>query len=157
MSSYRDLVLWKETQKLTKDVYAVAYKLPNYELYALSSQIRRAVISIGSNIAEGAGRGRTKDYIHFLYNAKGSAYEVEAQLYLSVGLGFITEENADEAIHQEKRVSWMLTRLIHSLEMKARKADSIYKENVDFYGDYKSLETACISDLTMILDWISDA
>lgn len=157
MSSYRDLILWKETQKLTKDVYTVAYKLPNYELYALSSQIRRAVISIGSNIAEGAGRGTTKDYIHFLYNAKGSAYEVEAQLYLSVGLGFITEEDADEAIHQEKRVSWMLTRLIHSLEMKNRKTNSNYKEDVDLYGDYKSLEAACVSDLNMISSWISNA
>ena len=156
--SYRDLILWKETKKLTRDIYAIAYKLPHYELYALSSQIRRAVVSIGSNIAEGAGRGTTRDYIHFLYNAKGSAFEVEAQLYLSIELGFVSEKDAGEALLQEKRVAWMVYRLIQALETKYKKAGSTYKEDMDIYGDkgIKELEIACDSDLAMIEEWVHE-
>lgn len=116
------------------------------------------MVSIGSNIAEGAGRGTTRDYIHFLYNAKGSAFEVEAQLYLSIELGFVSEKDAGEALLQEKRVAWMLYRLIQALETKYKKAGSTYKEDMDIYGDkgIKELEIACDSDLAMIEEWVHE-
>ena len=69
MASYTDLQVWKEARILNKQVSDLARKLPDYELYGLSSQMRRASVSIGSNIAEGRGRGTLKDYIHFLYMA----------------------------------------------------------------------------------------
>ncbi|WP_366517974.1 four helix bundle protein [uncultured Dialister sp.] len=61
------MLVWQETRELKQDVYRLTYQFPKSEVYALTSQLRRAVISVGLNIAEGAGRGTVKDYIHFLY------------------------------------------------------------------------------------------
>jgi four helix bundle protein len=134
MSTFKDLTVWKETKKLTRDIYAITHKLPSYELYALASQLRRAVISIGSNIAEGAGRGTLKDYVHFLYNAKGSAFEVEAQLLLCVELGYVTSDEIQEVLHQEAKVSYLLSRLISALEAQSTKKNSAYQETGCPYG-----------------------
>ena len=82
MGTYKTLMVYKESRVLYKMTYFFARRLPKNEEYALSSQIRRASISITSNIAEGQGRGSNRDYIHFLYNARGSAYELESQSLL---------------------------------------------------------------------------
>lgn len=103
MSNYKKLLVWQETLVLIDDVYDVAMGLPDYETFALSNQLRRAVVSIASNIAEGAGRGTLKDYIHFLYNAKGSAYEVETQLIICARRRFISEETANHIIYHVKK------------------------------------------------------
>ncbi len=89
MGTYRDLDVWKESRVLYRMTYYLASRLPRNEEYALSSQIRRASISISSNIAEGQGRGSTKDYVHFLYNARGSAYELESQIIACGDLAFL--------------------------------------------------------------------
>ena len=68
MQSYKDMLVWQEARALKQDVYNLTYQFPKSELYAMSSQLRRAVTSIGLNIAEGAGRGTVRDYIHFLYS-----------------------------------------------------------------------------------------
>ena len=81
MGSYHDLRVFQMSRKLTTTTYdTIISRLPSGELYALSSQMRRAVTSITFNIAEGFGRKILKDRIHFLYIARGSAYELEAQL-----------------------------------------------------------------------------
>ena len=98
MSNYKKLLVWQETLVLIDEVYDIAMVLPDYETFALSNQLRRAVVSIASNIAEGAGRGTLKDYIHFLYNAKGSAYEVETQLIICARRRFISEGAANHII-----------------------------------------------------------
>lgn len=82
MESYRELDVWQEARKLCNTVYDAVEQLPQEELYGLSSQMRRAVVSIASNIAEGAGRGSRRDYLHFVYIARGSAYELETQLII---------------------------------------------------------------------------
>ena len=135
MSTFKDLTVWKETKLLTRQVYAMTHKLPSYEVYALASQLRRAVVSIGSNIAEGAGRGTLKDYVHFLYNARGSAFEVEAQLLLCVELGYVTSDAIQEVLHQEAKVSYLLSRLISALESKMAQKSATYKEAVNLYGE----------------------
>ena len=89
--NYIDLDVWKQARILSKEVYLVSSNFPSDEKFGLTSQIRRAAVSIPSNIAEGCGRNHPKDSIQFFYVARGSVYEVETQLYLASDLGFIEE------------------------------------------------------------------
>ena len=89
--NYTDLDVWKYSRELVKLVYLLTKTFPKEELYALTNQIKRSVVSVPSNIAEGIGRQSNKETIHFLYIAKGSLYEVETQLYLSYDLSYISE------------------------------------------------------------------
>ena len=89
--NYTDLDVWKYSRELVKLVYLLTKTFPKEELYALTNQIKRSVVSVPSNIAEGIGRQSNKEIIHFLYIAKGSLYEVETQLYLSYDLSYISE------------------------------------------------------------------
>ena len=81
--NYTDLDVWKYSRELVKKVYLLTKKFPKEEIYGLTNQIRRSVVSVPSNIAEGIGRLSNKETIHFLYIAKDSLQEVETQLYLS--------------------------------------------------------------------------
>jgi four helix bundle protein len=91
--NYIDLDVWREARFLSKEVYLVSSNFPAEEKFGLTSQIRRAAVSIPSNIAEGCGRNYPKDSIQFFFIARGSIYEVETQLYLAFDLDFITEIN----------------------------------------------------------------
>ncbi len=90
--NYTELDVWKHARELVKLVYMLTKPYPQEEQYGLTNQIRRSVISVPSNIAEGIGRQSNKETIHFLHIAKGSLQEVETQLYLSFDLGYIPEE-----------------------------------------------------------------
>ena len=90
--NYTELDVWKYSRELVKLVYKLTKSYPQEELYGLTNQIRRSVISVPSNIAKGVGRQSNKETIHFLFIAKGSLNEVETQLYLSFDLGYISEE-----------------------------------------------------------------
>ena len=85
---YRSLIVWQKAMLLVRLVYAEVKKLPNDERYALGDQIRRSVVSIPSNIAEGNGRASNKDYAHFLAIARGSLYETLTQLEIAQDLGY---------------------------------------------------------------------
>lgn len=91
MSDYKKLEIWKRSVALATDIYKLTSLFPNEEKFGLTAQMRRSVVSISSNIAEGAGRGFKKEFIQFLNYAYGSAYELESQLLISKNLGF-TEE-----------------------------------------------------------------
>lgn len=86
---YRELKVWQKAKTFVREVYALVKQFPNEERYALSDQIRRAVISIPSNIAEGNGRASNKDYAHFLAIARGSLFETINQLEIAEDLGYI--------------------------------------------------------------------
>ena len=86
--NHKDLDVWKESMVLAKEVYILTNSFPKEELYGLTSQIRRSVVSVPSNIAEGAPRSSDKEFIHFLYVPLGSLSEAETQLILSHDLGF---------------------------------------------------------------------
>ena len=88
---HRDLKVWQESIELVKEVYDLLTDFPKNEEYGLSLLIRRAVVSIPSNIAEGCGRGTNKELYHFLNIASGSLAEVETQLYISYTLGYIDD------------------------------------------------------------------
>ena len=115
MESYRELTVWQKSMLLVKETYLLCRLLPNEEMYALSSQMRRASISIPSNIAEGFGRGSRKDYTHFLAIAKGSAYELDTQIRAAIMLDFFEAEKAETALNLCEEICKMLNALIKKL------------------------------------------
>ncbi len=91
MKSYKELIVWQKSYDLTLKIYAVSKKFPKEEMFGLTSQIRRASVSIPSNIAEGSARAGTKEFIQFLRVAYGSGAELETQLLLCKDLNLINE------------------------------------------------------------------
>jgi len=87
------LNIWKLGVELAKDVYIFTEKFPKKEVYSLTDQIRRAVVSVPSNIAEGKGRSSAKDFINFLSVARGSLYELATQLYIATEIGYLSEQD----------------------------------------------------------------
>ncbi len=94
--NFRELVAWQKAMQLTKDVYVMTKAFPTNEQYGLVSQEQRAVVSIPSNIAEGAGRPTQKELVHFLSFSLGSAYELETELLLAYELNYITSEQSQQ-------------------------------------------------------------
>lgn len=101
--SFKDLVVWKKARELVASIYKLTALFPREEAYGLTSQIRRCVVSVPSNIAEGIGRQYKKETIHFLHIARGSLNELETQLYIAYDLGFITETNIEVQLIEECR------------------------------------------------------
>lgn len=93
--SFEKLNAWQEAKKLVVDVYQLLDSFPKFENYALCDQIRRSVVSVPSNIAEGSGRKSLKEQIHFLEIAYGSLMEVYNQLLIAIELAYITKESVD--------------------------------------------------------------
>ena len=116
--NYRQLHVWNKAMQLTDAVYDLAETLPKSETFALSAQLRRAAVSVPSNIAEGSGRSSDREFKQFLSVAKGSVYEVETQLLICVRRRYITQANAKPALLLCDEVSRMLTALILYLEKK---------------------------------------
>ncbi len=112
--TYKDLVVWQKSIVLTKTVYKLTKKFPKTEIYSLTDQIRRASISIASNIAEGYGRRSHKEYIQFYSIAYGSSLEVETQLIIAKELDFVSNEEFDNVII-------LLTEIIKMLYVMAYK------------------------------------
>lgn len=113
--TYKDLLVWQKGIILVNDVYALVKLFPQYEQFALSSQLRRAAVSVPSNIAEGHGRQTNKDFINFLYIANGSLYEIETQLVIAINQQYITEKQAEAVLQECKKIGRMLNKLIESL------------------------------------------
>ena len=113
IKSYKDLVVWQKGYELVKQVYKVSSKLPQAEVFALQSQMRRSAVSIVSNIAEGSSRKTRKDYCQFLHIAYGSTSELETQLFLCRDLYKI---DISESILLLTEVSKMLRVIINKLE-----------------------------------------
>ena len=87
--SYRDLIAWQRAKSLALDVYLFTRKFPKDEIYGLTSQMRRAAVSVPSNIAEGKGRYSKKEFLQFLYLARGSLLELETQLLIAHDLEYL--------------------------------------------------------------------
>lgn len=93
---YRSLDAWRQAMLLVKNVYELTGKFPKEEVYALALQVKRAVVSVPSNIAEGIGRNYKKDTIQFLHISRGSLYELETLLNIAVMLSMISKENFEK-------------------------------------------------------------
>jgi four helix bundle protein len=112
MQGFRNLNVWQKAHDLTLAVYQATASFPKEELYALTSQIRRASSSIGANIAEGCARGSDADFARFLFMAMGSASELENHLLLGRDLGFLSQANYDALQTGLVEVKRMLASLI---------------------------------------------
>jgi four helix bundle protein len=108
---YRELIVRQKSMDLVTLIYKVSRAFPREEVFGLTAQLRRAAVSIPSNIAEGQGRGSVKDFLHFLAVARGSLQEVETQLIISQRLGYAEAEELDQIL----AVSAEVSRLLHGL------------------------------------------
>ena len=118
LQSYRDLLVWQKALELAVKTYDFSSQFPKSEIYGLTSQLRRASVSVPSNIAEGYGRGSRKEYVHFLFVAQGSLKELETQTILAQQLAFASSESSNELLGSSEIVGKMLGSLIRSLRAK---------------------------------------
>jgi len=95
MHRFKDLEIWKKSRISCSEIYSITSKFPESEKFGLTNQLRRAVVSIPSNIAEGSSRKSNKDFSRFLQITLGSAYEIETQLLIALDLKFITKKESD--------------------------------------------------------------
>jgi four helix bundle protein len=121
LKNYKELQVWQKSYDLCLKIYRITSTFPKEERFGLTSQIRRSVVSIPSNIAEGYGRRTTADYIRMLYIAYGSVCELETQILLAGDLGCIGTGELDPAKQDISEIERMLKALIKSLESKNQK------------------------------------
>lgn len=112
---YSELIAWQKAMDVVVGVYSLTEQFPQREVYGLSSQLRRAAVSVPSNIAEGQGRATTRDFVHFLHIARGSMQEVETQVILAGRLGFIDEHVVCKTLATTNEVLRILHGLIGAL------------------------------------------
>jgi four helix bundle protein len=116
--SYRDLLVWQRAKTLAVRLYRETESFPKTETYGLSSQRRRASVSVVSNIAEGQGRLTRGEVLHFLGQARGSLLEVDAQMAIAFDLGYVGKETFPEIDYEIYQVLGLLNRLIESLRTR---------------------------------------
>ena len=116
MHNYKELKVWKRSVDMATVVYSITQEFPKTEQYGLVQQIRRAVVSISSNIAEGAGRKTDKEFGYFLNIAYGSLYELETQLIISANLGYLKKEKIADLEIEINELQKMIYTLIKSLK-----------------------------------------
>ena len=117
--SYRDLVAWRKAMNLVTEIYKTTLTFPPYELYGLSNQLRRAAVSIPSNIAEGQARFSSKEFHHFLSLARGSLAEIETQLMVAQNLGYLRPEQNGVLLGEAAELGRILNGLIASIKRAA--------------------------------------
>jgi four helix bundle protein len=120
-NSYRDLKVWQRSIDLAEQIYRLTDSFPASEIYGLSSQMRRAAVSIASNIAEGWGRRSRKDYARFVLVSRGSNDELQTQLVIAERLGFCKAEQFVEATALSDEIGRMLSGLHKFLQTPHRK------------------------------------
>lgn len=120
LKSHKELDVWKRSFQLCKPVYVLTNRLPAEERYGLAVQIRRAAVSIPSNIAEGYGRRSTKDYIRYLWIANGSLKELETQVLLLIELNYVAPDTCSPILREIGDIERMLNAMLKSLEKKVQ-------------------------------------
>jgi len=117
--SYRDLIAWRKAMWLVTEVYQLTRAFPRDELYGLTNQLRRAAVSIPSNIAEGQARYSPKEFRHFLSLSRGSLVEIETQLMIAHNLGYIPEKQSQSLLGEAAELGRILNGLIKSIKEAA--------------------------------------
>ena len=116
--NYEELEVWQKAMELVTRLYRVTGKFPREEVYGLTSQLRRAAVSVPSNIAEGQGRKSTREFLNHLSIAKGSLMEVQTQVEIARRLTFMTQEQFQEIRKQTETIAKLLNGLIRALNAK---------------------------------------
>ncbi len=117
--AFFEMEIYEVSMSFVESVYKLTRSFPEEERYCLVSQMRRAAVSIPSNIAEGNGRGHSKEYLHFLYNARGSLMELRTQFDISKRLGYLNEADYSSLTESYERLRRMLMNLISSIRRKS--------------------------------------
>ena len=115
VKNYKELIAWQKAMGLVESIYRVSRSFPKEELYVLTSQLRRAAISIPSNIAEGQGRRSAREFVNFLSIAYGSIREVETQIEIARRLGYIASDEATRMTDQMDEVGRLINGLSQSI------------------------------------------
>jgi len=113
--SYRDLIVWNKALEMVTEVYRATRTFPREETYGLCSQLRRAAVSVPSNIAEGQGKLSKGEFRQFLGHARGSLLEMETQIIIARNLGYLTEATLKELEKRSGEVSRLLHRLMQAM------------------------------------------
>ena len=121
VKSYQDLIVWQKAISLVTEIYALTAQFPGHEIYGLSSQLRRASVSIPGNIAEGHGRATRGEFNQFLGHARGSLCEVQTQIFIAHKLGYITGKQEQAVIALTDELGRILNGLITSIVRKKLK------------------------------------
>jgi four helix bundle protein len=114
--SYRELIAWQKAMKFVTEIYAVTQRFPSEERYGITNQLRRAAVSVPSNIAEGQARFSQKEFHHFLSQARGSLVEIETQLLIARDLKYIQPARADALLAVAEELGRILNGLIASIK-----------------------------------------
>jgi four helix bundle protein len=118
-ASYRDLKVWQRSMKLALRIYATTSQFPKQELYGLVSQMRRAAVSIPSNIAEGKGRLTDRDRTHFYLQARGSLLELETQILIAQQLNYVSQPGSELLLQLSSEIGRMLNGLLDTISPHA--------------------------------------
>ncbi len=118
MASYRDLLAWQKAMELITQIYRVSQKFPSEELYGMVSQMRRAAVSIPSNIAEGQGRLTKGEFIQFLGNARGSLLELETQILVAQNLHYLDEPTLKNLLGLTSEVGRLVNGLLGAIKKR---------------------------------------
>jgi four helix bundle protein len=118
ITSYQDLLVWQKAISLVEEIYKIAPKLPLNEQYGLTSQLRRAAVSVPANIAEGFGRWHANEFTHFLLIANGSLKEVETHLIVATRLNLLKADDIKKAMHITTEISKMIFALRNKLSQR---------------------------------------
>ena len=113
--NYKKLIVWQKSMTLAKQIYLLTDLLPQRETYTMSNQMRRAAISVPSNIAEGHSRSSKAEYIHFLSISRGSVSELETQLLLCREIGYFSQEQIESQMSLCDEIQKMLSKMINTL------------------------------------------
>ena len=115
---YRELIAWQKSMALVRAVYALSREFPRDERFGLTSQIRRAAVSVPSNVAEGQGRDSTKEFMHHLSIAYGSLMEVKTQVLIGQDLGYLEKETVSTFLQESAETGRIINGLMRSLRRK---------------------------------------
>jgi four helix bundle protein len=118
--SYRDLIAWQKAKELAVEVYLATKNFPTNEMYGLTSQMRRAAVSVPSNIAEGQGRATSGEFVQFLGHARGSLLELETQVAISRELGLLSQESHSSLMRRSQEVLKIINGLSESLTQRSK-------------------------------------
>lgn len=116
--SYRELIVWQKAMDLVTSIYDLTKRFPKDETYGLTNQMRRAAVSIPSNIAEGQGRDSTKEFLHHLSIAYGSLMEVETQILIAENLNYLNKDETKVILNNTSEIGRLINGLSRSLKIK---------------------------------------
>ena len=132
--SYKDLIAWRKAMQLVIEIYQATRQFPRDELYGLTNQLRRAAVSVPSNIAEGQARFSAKEFHHFLSLARGSLVEIETQLIIAQNLGYLSAKQSRSLLSEAAELGRVLNGLIASIKrrsvsLQSKRCELVVSEN----------------------------